>query len=69
MKIYFAWAKDKQQFQNIESLKREDLKIFKLTISQKEGEVALAKILVPTNAPVLSSWAVISCEDQNQKFT
>ena len=69
MKIYFAWVKDKQQFQNIESLKREDLKIFKLMISQKEGEAALAKILVPTNAPVLSSWAVISCEDQNQKFT
>ncbi|RZI46569.1 hypothetical protein [Candidatus Finniella inopinata] len=69
MKIYFAWVENKQPLQNIESLKREDLKIFKLTISQKEGEVALARLLVPAGAPVRGSWAVISCEDQNGKVT
>ena len=62
MKIYFAWVENKQQLQSIEDIKREDLKIFRLTISQKEGEVALARILVPANALVLTSWAIISCE-------
>jgi hypothetical protein len=68
MKIYFAWIKAKEEFKDIDLLKREDLSIFKVSLSQKEGEVALAKVWISLGHPILPLEAVIGYEDKAKGY-
>ncbi len=68
MQIYFSWVEGNQPLDIPENLYQEDLKIFKLTISQREGEVALAKAWIPPHSVIKNSWAIISCEDNDKKY-
>jgi hypothetical protein len=65
MNTYFAWVtKDEPFYSNVHA--REDLQIFKLNISQKEGEVALVQLTVfkPDLPPIDQRYAFISCQNE-----
>lgn len=65
MNTYFAWVKKEEIFDSGVHA-REDLQIFKLNISQKEGEVALAQLTVfkPELPPIDQRYAFISCQKE-----
>ena len=65
MNTYFSWVRKDEIF-SPNAHAREDLQIFKLNISQKEGEVALAQLTVfkPNLPPINQRYAFISCQNE-----
>ena len=65
MNTYFSWVKKDEVF-DPGAHAREDLQIFKLNISQKEGEVALAQLTVLKQElpPTDQRYAFISCQNE-----
>ncbi|MCX7338349.1 MAG: hypothetical protein NTX76_03590 [Alphaproteobacteria bacterium] len=65
-KLYCAWAKPGDAFDPAIHL-REDIKIFSLSITQREGEVAIARILVCQKEAMADGglWAFFSWQDDD----